>query len=245
MCELRCHSSISASRHLDASHQRLVHNNCATPILIPIEHRDLRAISAEDGLAVVSDVQKAVLVLLLLIDLRHQTSSGRKHVVDKDEDSLLGRQLDALADHVHELTDSQISGHEVFLLVDVGEIAASSLLYNHGDSIGVLLPHARCLGLSPLKGKLLPELGLVCLHHYKSCFCTHIHAVRPTGPSSPGAEQSVFDSRCNKKIRPVHFPFPKACCIQVLCTPDDNIFLYSSDNHHRGPNPLLHRFACV
>lgn len=59
-----------------------------------------------------------ILVLVLLVDTAHKRGGGREHLVDEDEDGLLGRQLDALADDVDELTDGEVGGDEVLLLVD-------------------------------------------------------------------------------------------------------------------------------
>lgn len=41
---------------------------------------------------------------MLLVDGAHERGRGRQDLVDKDEDGLLGRELDTLADHVHELS---------------------------------------------------------------------------------------------------------------------------------------------
>jgi hypothetical protein len=66
----------------------------------------------------VRDVKEAVLILVLLIYRAHESSSRRQDFVDEDEDSLLRRQLDTLADNVDELTDGKVGGNEVLLLVD-------------------------------------------------------------------------------------------------------------------------------
>lgn len=55
---------------------------------------------------------------MLLVNTTHQRRGRRKHLIDKDENGLFGRQLDALADDVHELADGEVCGDEVFLLVD-------------------------------------------------------------------------------------------------------------------------------
>lgn len=55
---------------------------------------------------------------MLFVDTTHKRRRRRKHLIDKDEDRLLGRQLDALSDDVHELTDGEICGDKVFLLID-------------------------------------------------------------------------------------------------------------------------------
>mmetsp|Transcript_18878 Transcript_18878/g.38334 ORF Transcript_18878/g.38334 Transcript_18878/m.38334 type:complete len:215 (-) Transcript_18878:532-1176(-) len=60
---------------------------------------------AKHALAVVGDVQEAILVLLLIVDVRHESCCGWQHVVDKDEDRLFWCELDALSDHMHKLSD--------------------------------------------------------------------------------------------------------------------------------------------
>ena len=68
------------------------------------------------------DVQEAVLVLVLVVDGAHERGRGRQHLIDEDEDGLLRRQLDALADHVDELAHGQVGRHQVLLLVDGGDV---------------------------------------------------------------------------------------------------------------------------
>ena len=69
-----------------------------------------------------------VLVLVLLVDAAHKRGGGGQDLVDEDEDGLLGRQLDALADDVDELADGQVGGDQVLLLVDGGDITLLDLL---------------------------------------------------------------------------------------------------------------------
>ena len=69
-----------------------------------------------------------VLVFVLLVDAAHQRGGGRQDLIDKDEDSLLGGQLDALADNVHELANREVGRHEVFLLVDRRDVRLFDLL---------------------------------------------------------------------------------------------------------------------
>ncbi len=45
---------------------------------------------------------------MFLVNRTHQRRSWREGLVDKDENSLFRRELDALPDHVYELTDGQI-----------------------------------------------------------------------------------------------------------------------------------------
>lgn len=75
--------------------------------------------SKSDTLGVcLRDVEEAVLVLVLLVDGGHEGSSRREDLVDEDEDGLLGRKLDALADHVDELAHGQVGRDQVLLLID-------------------------------------------------------------------------------------------------------------------------------
>jgi hypothetical protein len=74
------------------------------------------------------DVQEAVLVLVLLIDRGHQRGGRRQDLIDEDEDGLLRRELDALADHVDELADGEVGGDQVLLLVDSRDVRLLHLL---------------------------------------------------------------------------------------------------------------------
>ena len=45
---------------------------------------------------------------MLLVDGTHEGCCWREHLIDEDEDSLLGRELDPLADDIDELPDSEV-----------------------------------------------------------------------------------------------------------------------------------------
>lgn len=74
------------------------------------------------------DVEEAVLVLVLLVDGGHERSGRGEDLVDEDEDGLLGRELDALADHVDELAHGEIGGDQVLLLIDGRDVRLLDLL---------------------------------------------------------------------------------------------------------------------
>ena len=45
---------------------------------------------------------------MLFVDTTHECSSGREDFIDEDEDGLLWAELDAFADDINELADSEI-----------------------------------------------------------------------------------------------------------------------------------------
>lgn len=45
---------------------------------------------------------------MFLVYSTHECRCGREDLIDEDEDGLLGRELDAFPDDIHELTDGQI-----------------------------------------------------------------------------------------------------------------------------------------
>ena len=77
---------------------------------------------------VLRDVQESILILVLLVDRAHKRGGRRKDLVDEDEDGLLRAQLNALADHVHELADGEVGWDEVLLLVDGRDVRLLDLL---------------------------------------------------------------------------------------------------------------------
>ena len=76
---------------------------------------------------------------MLLVDAAHERSGGWQDLIDEDEDSLLGRELYALADYVDELTDGEIGWNEVLLLVNGCDVALLMLLTDDWDSVAVFL----------------------------------------------------------------------------------------------------------
>jgi len=76
---------------------------------------------------------------MLLVNRGHQCGGRWQHLVDEDEDGLLGRKLDALADYINELTDGQVRGYQVLLLVDGRNVGLLDLLADDGDAVAVFL----------------------------------------------------------------------------------------------------------
>lgn len=125
---------------------------------VKVHRTKLQFQCSKSVLARVGDVQEAVLVLVLLVDCGHEGGCGRQHIIDENEDGLLWRQLDALADDVHELAYCQVGGHEVLLLVDFGDVALLGLLADDGDSVGVFVSDSQGFGLALVEGMLFLEL---------------------------------------------------------------------------------------
>lgn len=65
---------------------------------------------------------------MLLVDVAHERGRRRQDLVDEDEDGLLGREADALADDVDELADGEVGGNQVLLLVDGRDVRLLDLL---------------------------------------------------------------------------------------------------------------------
>ena len=80
---------------------------------------------------------------MLLVYRAHESCGRRQDLIDEDEDGLLRRELDPLTDNVHELTDRQIRGDQVLLLVDGCNVRLLDLfaddlaLVSDRDSFGV------------------------------------------------------------------------------------------------------------
>lgn len=72
---------------------------------------------------------------MLVVDAAHESRRGREDLIDEDENGLFRRQLDALANDIYELTDSEVGGDQILLLVDGGDVGlldffADNLLCN-------------------------------------------------------------------------------------------------------------------
>ena len=120
---------------------------------------------------------------MLLIDGAHERRSRWQDLIDEDEDGFLRRELDTLADDIDELTDSEVGGYEVLLLIDGSNVGFLNLFANHLDAdsyvrplyskeeglgrsastyrnaISVFLSDAFSFGLALLEGVLILELG--------------------------------------------------------------------------------------
>jgi len=76
---------------------------------------------------------------MLLIDGAHQSGGWRQDLIDEDENGLFWGELDTLADNVYKLTDGEIAGNEILLLIDSGDVGFLDLLADDGDAVVVFL----------------------------------------------------------------------------------------------------------
>lgn len=65
---------------------------------------------------------------MLFVDTAHKCSRWGQDLIDEDEDSLFGRELDTLADNVDELADCEVCRYQILLLVDGSDIRFLDLL---------------------------------------------------------------------------------------------------------------------
>lgn len=64
-------------------------------------------------------VQEEIFFLVLLVQRAHGGGGGGDHVVHEEEESILGPQTDPLPDQEVELSNSEVRGHQVLLLVKI------------------------------------------------------------------------------------------------------------------------------
>jgi len=95
---------------------------------------------------------------VFLIYRAHQGGCRWQYLIDEDEDGLLWGELDALADHVDELTDGEVGRDEILLLIDGSDIRLLDLFADDWDAVGILLSDALSFGLALLEGVLVLEL---------------------------------------------------------------------------------------
>ena len=121
---------------------------------------------------------------MLLIDGAHERSSRWQDLVDEDEDGFLRRELDALANDIDELANSEVGRDKIFLLVDGCNVrfldfladdldADSSIrmlyysedelwkagLMTYRNTVGILLSDTLSFSLALLERVLVLELG--------------------------------------------------------------------------------------
>lgn len=65
---------------------------------------------------------------MFFVDATHQGSSRREDLIHENEDGLLGRELDTLANNVDKLTHSEVGRNKVLLLIDGSDVRLLDLL---------------------------------------------------------------------------------------------------------------------
>ncbi len=105
---------------------------------------------AESVLATVSNVQKPVFILEVVVDLAHCRGRLRYRFIYKQEDGLLGWQLDAFAYDPHELGHRDVVGHQKLALVDLLDLRVGHALNNNWYTVRILVANLLGLALSLL-----------------------------------------------------------------------------------------------
>lgn len=111
----------------------------------------------ERVLARIGNVEEAVLVLEVRVDLAHGGGRLRDGLVDEQENGLLRWELDAFADDPHELRYRDVVGHEELALVDLGDLRVGDALDHHRDAVWVLGADLLSLAFALLQVVLFAE----------------------------------------------------------------------------------------
>lgn len=74
---------------------------------------------------------------MLLVDGAHEGGSRWQDLVDEDEDGLLRRELNALADNIDKLTDGKVGRHQVLLLVDGSDVRFLDLFADYLEATAI------------------------------------------------------------------------------------------------------------
>lgn len=69
--------------------------------------------------------------MVFMVQGAHGGRGGRNHVVHKEEQGILGTQVDSFTDQEIELAYGQVGWHQVLLLVQVSNACLGRLLHNH------------------------------------------------------------------------------------------------------------------
>jgi hypothetical protein len=109
---------------------------------------NLSPIRSKCRFTAVLNIQKAVFVLLLFIDITHEGCIWRNGIGAKQKESFFRSEFDALANHIMELPHSQIRRHKILLLVNVWYIRTIGLFANNRNAVRILGSNALCFALS-------------------------------------------------------------------------------------------------
>jgi len=76
----------------------------------------------------IRDIQEPILVLVLLVDGRHEGGCRWQHLVHEYEDGLFRRELNSLPDHIDELANREVCWYQILLLIDGSDVRLLYLL---------------------------------------------------------------------------------------------------------------------
>jgi len=115
--------------------------------------------STESILARVGDVQEPILVLVLFVNAAHKSSGRRQNLIYEDEDGLLRRKLNPLANNIDKLANRQVRRNQIFFLIDGSDVTLFDLFADDRNAIGILLSNALSFSLALLERMLVLELA--------------------------------------------------------------------------------------
>jgi len=98
--------------------------------------------------------------VVFLVEAAHGGGGRGDDIVDEEKESVLGSEADPLADQEVKLTNSQVRGHQVLLLVQLRDPGLGSPLHNHWDAVRILPANLLAFGPALLEGMLFLVLPL-------------------------------------------------------------------------------------
>ena len=81
---------------------------------------------------------------MFLVDAAHEGSGRRQDLIDEDENCLLRRKLDTLANDIDKLSYGKVGRNEVLLLVDGCDVRLLDFLADDLSETAMLVHHKSC-----------------------------------------------------------------------------------------------------
>uniref|UniRef100_A0A0V0H8P0 Putative ovule protein n=1 Tax=Solanum chacoense TaxID=4108 RepID=A0A0V0H8P0_SOLCH len=87
--------------------------------------------SPECVFSAVGNIEETIIILLLIVDCRHDCPCWRQHIVNKYEYCLFCTQFDSFTNDIDKLPNCQVSWHKILFLIDIRNITFFSLFNYH------------------------------------------------------------------------------------------------------------------
>lgn len=121
-------------------------------------------------LITVGNVEEKVLFMMLLVQQAHGSWGGWNDIVYKEEESILGSQVDSFPDEEVKLAHCQVGGDKVFLLVQISYSGFGGFLHDYLNKRGIKTVAKTCpeqinlLHFPPNKGCIywVGDTSIVC-----------------------------------------------------------------------------------